>query len=347
MVGADIRSGFLPGQPDMVGTCYSKRPSFPRRETDPISDAMDERGLHSDRLSTFSFSSSTPPTTSTKNKIVAPVVSAAAVVVAALSMGADGNVDDTSTPDGQKKDSLLFGNTNEYTLVEARKSSTSAVTCSDLSSTAATVGGQDNHADRLSTFSLSNMKLDSPSSSGGTMSSSGGGNGGLSSSKTVNHDDRLGTFSFASTDPQSGSTSVWGTTSASSPLPSTSESKIIPPQTKAAAEDSRGSTSTTVRSNNDESRITTNSGDRPTPQQQQTGSLSYIASSVSIKSRNDRIKDIKEATDPKLLHPDGMNIPRLNSKGDVLTLSNTGGRKNIFERINQVTVAAAQQQQQV
>jgi hypothetical protein len=37
-----------------------------------------------------------------------------------------------------------------------------------------------------------------------------------------------------------------------------------------------------------------------------------------------------------------MNIPRLNSKGDVMTLSNTGGRKNIFERIDQ---AAAQQQE--
>ena len=65
--------------------------------------------------------------------------------------------------------------------------------------------------------------------------------------------------------------------------------------------------------------------------------LSSIASSVNVKSHNDRIKDIKEATDPRLLHPDGMNVPRLNSKGGVMMLSGTGGRLNIFQRIDMAT----------
>ena len=39
---------------NMVGTFYSKR-KFPSRERGRISDAKDERGLHGDRLSTFSF----------------------------------------------------------------------------------------------------------------------------------------------------------------------------------------------------------------------------------------------------------------------------------------------------
>jgi len=47
------------------------------------------------------------------------------------------------------------------------------------------------------------------------------------------------------------------------------------------------------------------------------------ASSVSIKTRNDRIKDIKEATDPRLIHPDGQNVPRLNRKGNIMSMSST------------------------
>ncbi|KAL7427209.1 hypothetical protein ACHAXM_000747 [Skeletonema potamos] len=66
---------------------------------------------------------------------------------------------------------------------------------------------------------------------------------------------------------------------------------------------------------------------------QTKGSLSSLASSLKTKSRADRIKEIKILTDPKLLHPDGMNIPRLNAKGDVMSMSSTTGRMNVFERI--------------
>ena len=280
---------------NMVGTFYSKL-KFPSRERGRISDAKDERGLHGDRLSTVSFSSNQPALIKRNNP---PLVSP------------EDDVDESSPDDATRIIDQSFGVDNFHNLIDVSMSKPSQAYRPDPSSA---TDGLDNHADRLSTFSLS-TKEDVPSSAKST-STSGSGN----PIKAVNHDDRLGTFSFASTDPQSGSTSGRGTSS-SSPLPSVSESRIVPPQTKAEGD----------RGGSIESGIAIGTASPTSPQK---GSLSSIASSVSIKSRNDRIKDIKEATDPRLLHPDGMNVPRLNSKGDVMTLSSTGGRLNIFQRID-------------
>jgi len=287
---------------NMVGTFYSKL-KFPSRERDRISDARDERGLHGDRLSTFSFSSSQPQVPK-KNTVVPEDYYA-------------GESSDEIPPDvGGTDQSFGVDNFHNQINVVSMRTPSQA----NRPDPPSAPDGLDNHADRLSTFSLSSTREDAPGSSGAKSVSSGGG----APPRAVNHDDRLGTFSFASTEPQSGSTSVRGT-SASSPLPGVAESNIRPPQTKAADEGARIAGAGSASSSPDRARA---------PPARRGGSLSSIASSVSIKSRNDRIRDIKEATDPKLLHPDGMNVSRLNSKGNVMTLGGTGGRMNIFQRID-------------
>lgn len=267
MMVADRRSGFLPGKTDMVGTFYSKQSTFPNRNKQQISDVTDEKGQHTDRLSTFSLSSmnnnpskqlTKKNTTTTSSSGTVPEVADNSVASPAMGDGATDNMDL----------SIRVDNFHNQVDDSTRKSST-ASTFSNLSSTPE---GLDNHADRLSTFSLS-TKSPPP-----IWVEEGGG-------------DRGG-----------GADEVRGGLQKESISMGLSPDRVYTPPT-------------------------------------QKGSLSSIASSVSIKSRNERIKDIKEATDPKLLHPDGMNIPRLNSKGDVMTLSNTGGRKNIFERIDQAAAA--------
>jgi len=266
MMVADRRSGFLPGKADMVGTFYSKQSTFPNRNKQQISDVTDEKGQHTDRLSTFSLSSMNNKPLKQLTKSISTVAEDS---VASLAMdGTDNNNMDLS---------IRVDNFHNQVDDSTRKSST-ASTFSNLSSTPE---GLDNHADRLSTFSLSTKS--SPPTTTTTRVEGGGGIG-------------------------RGTNDVVG----SGGILKESISMGLSP-------------------------------DRVYTPPSQKGSLSSIASSVSIKSRNERIRDIKEATDPKVLHPDGMNIPRLNSKGDVMTLSNTGGRKNIFERIDE---AAAQQQQQ-
>jgi hypothetical protein len=86
--------------------------------------------------------------------------------------------------------------------------------------------------------------------------------------------------------------------------------------------------------NDDDDDIVTNESYSQVYTPPQKGSLSSLASSLKTKSRVDRIQEIKILTDPKLLHPDGMNVPRLNAKGDVMSMSSTTGRKNIFQRID-------------
>ena len=194
---------------NMVGTFYSKR-KFPSRERDRISDARDERGLHGDRLSTFSFSSSQPVP---KKNTVVPEEDFAGESL-------DGIPSDVGGADPS------FGVDNFHNQIEISMRKPSQANRPDPSFNP---DGLDNHADRLSTFSLSTTREDAPGGSGAKSVSSGGG----PPLRAVNHDDRLGTFSFASTDPQSGSPSVGGT-SASSPLPDAGESNIRPPGTKAA-----------------------------------------------------------------------------------------------------------------
>jgi sugar (pentulose or hexulose) kinase len=336
----------------MVGTFYSKQ-KFPSREKSTISDDIDERGLHSDRLSTFSFSS-------------ANIFSFATRSPKSQSEGLPGNLDDDDEEvagDMMVEDVLGFDEdeigVGDDTALPIANIDDGTMPADDFNSMVGTFYSKQKfpsrekgkfaddidemglHGDRLSTFSFSSSqpKLKTTSNPLPPMSDVDAEPDEILSRSdrtfgfptrqtsttnediptvtpsvfnTVNHNDRLGTFSFASTDPRSGSTSSKGT-SASSPLASTSDSKTTPPQPRP--------------------KESSNQAQYTSPQK---GSLSSIASSVYIKSRNDRIKDIKEATDPKLLHPDGMNVPRLNSKGDVMTLSNTGGRLNIFQRIGNV-----------
>ena len=175
--------------------------------------------------------------------------------------------------------------------------------------------GLDNHFDRLSTYSKGQRPDgDMPSSDVRRVSvGSGGVNPSLSN-------DRLGTFSFGNTASNSGSTSSQGT-SASKPLPNTPNESIKPPQYE----------------KHEEPPIKRDKFDKIdqvfSQASSEKGSLSSLASSVSVKTRSERIKDIKKATDPRLLHPDGQDIPRLNSKGDVMSFSRASQRPSIFERI--------------
>ncbi|KAL3780660.1 hypothetical protein ACHAWO_004141 [Cyclotella atomus] len=70
------------------------------------------------------------------------------------------------------------------------------------------------------------------------------------------------------------------------------------------------------------------------PIMKQPTSLSSLASSLSTTTRNDRISRIKAQNDPRTLHPDGMNVPRLNKGGFVMSMSGREGKKNIFQRID-------------
>jgi hypothetical protein len=271
MMVADRRSGFLPGKADMVGTFYSKQSTFPNRNKQQISDVTDEKGQHTDRLSTFSLSSmnNNKPLKQLTNKNTTTGSNSSGISTVAEDSVASLDMDL----------SIRVDNFHNQVDDSTRKSST-ASTFSNLSSTPE---GLDNHADRLSTFSLSTKS--SPTTT--TTRVEGGGSGGIGQGTN----EVIGGGGILKESISMG----------------LSPDRVYTPPT-------------------------------------QKGSLSSIASSVSIKSRNERIRDIKEATDPKVLHPDGMNIPRLNSKGDVMTLSNTSGRKNIFERIDEA--AAAQQQQE-
>ncbi|KAL3759074.1 hypothetical protein ACHAWU_008683 [Discostella pseudostelligera] len=342
----------------MVGTFYSKQ-KFPSRDKGKISDDMDERGLHSDRLSTFSFSSPNTFSFATRSPKSQSEGSSSSVE--------EGYMVDNSTNDEEDDvDTVVGGNSsfrgaaiNDDTMLADNFNSMVGTFYSKQKFPSREKGKVSDdmdelglHSDRLSTFSFSSSqpkvktplvddagavsdealsgRLDDQSFSitsksitspinrlSSTTSTNEDGSSSTESPSLfnpVNHNDRLGTFSFASTDPHSGSTSIKGT-SASSPLASSSDSKTTPPQSR-------------PKESKDSDRVLYTSP--------QKGSLSSIASSVYIKSRNDRIKDIKDATDPKLLHPDGMNIPRLNSKGDVMTLSSTDGRLNIFQRIGNV-----------
>jgi len=301
-------------RPDnMGGINYSRRKSFPDRQKGKISDEEDQLGLHKDRLSTFSFSANQP-----------------VVKKSQPSPGEDEDdaadaEDESNLPVARNidNDDPSFGVDNFHNNIDINMSKTASPTSRPDPN--AIPDGQTNHADRLSTFSLSakeekeDQPVDAPSSTGF--------GGSLPRDNSNQVDRRLGTFSFASADPKSGSSTGKGT-SYSSPLPSASDSNSQPP---------RSITQSKQRTNTSKDSKITKQPVSPhevySAASPQKGSLSSIASSVSIKSRNDRIEEIKARNDPKLLHPDGMNTPRLNSKGDVMSFSSTKGVPNIFQRI--------------
>ena len=183
-----------------------------------------------------------------------------------------------------------------------------------ISSSSSTPDGEVNHADRMATFSLLSTEKDDDDDVGAPPPDM----------LSDNHGDRLGTFSFAS----GGSGGGGGGPQSKKNMKKTVKSAPI---VKEESEESKAFT-TTAADNNDG--IVTNESYSQVYTPPQKGSLSSLASSLATKTRADRIQEIKTLTDPKLLHPDGMNVPRLNAKGDVMSMSSTTGRKNIFERID-------------
>ncbi|KAL3812110.1 hypothetical protein ACHAXA_009445 [Cyclostephanos tholiformis] len=107
----------------------------------------------------------------------------------------------------------------------------------------------------------------------------------------------------------------------SSPLPSISESRIVLPQTKAEG-DGWGSIQSGIVI-----------GTTSSPASPQRGSLSSIASLVLIKSRNDRIKDIKEATDESFIFgvsPHGKTQGYAGGSAEILLGSNIAANEEVF-----------------
>ena len=280
-----------------VGINYSKRTSFPSREINEVSDEKDEKGLHGDRLSTFSFSTSQQPS-SLGPRAVNKMQSTQQQAERTIS-----NEDGSLSPSDQLGVDNFHGNIN----LNVRKDTAPA-------NRSVPAEGLDNHYDRLSTYSKGQRPDgDIPSSEVRRVSK---GSGGVNPSLS---NDRLGTFSFGNIAPN-GSTSSQGT-SASNPLPNTPNESTKPPQYE----------------KQEEPPIKSNQFDKIdqvfSQASSEKGSLSSLASSVSVKTRSERIKDIKKATDPRLLHPDGQDVPRLNSKGDVMSFSKVTQRPGIFERI--------------
>jgi len=283
-----------------VGINYSKRSSFPSREINEVSDEKDEEGLHGDRLSTFSFSTSQQP-----SSLGPRAVNKMQTTQQQVDRSVDNDSQSPPTPSDQLGVDNFHGNIN----LNVRKDTAPA-------NRPAPAEGLDNHYDRLSTYSKGQRPDgDIPSSEVRRVSA---GSGGVNPSLS---NDRLGTFSFGNVAPNSGSTSSQGT-SASNPLPNNPNESIKPPQYE----------------KQEEPPIKSNQFDKIdqvfSQASSEKGSLSSLASSVSVKTRSERIKDIKKATDPRLLHPDGQDVPRLNSKGDVMSFSRGAGqRPSIFERI--------------
>lgn len=147
---------------------------------------------------------------------------------------------------------------------------------------------------RLGTFSLAKSKQ--PEYIGPSQPNKSDGERDISGGD--NHGDRMSTFSFASTPQSSGSQDP-------------SRADVTP----ISSLDSTPSIDLS-------------------PTIKQPTSLSSLASSLSTTTRNDRISRIKAQNDPRTLHPDGMNIPRLNKGGFVMSMSGREGKRNIFQRID-------------
>ena len=285
-----------------VGINYSKKTSFPSREINEVSDEKDEKGLHGDRLSTFSFSTSQQP-----SSLGPRAVNKMQPTQQQVGKSDDDESQSPPTPSDQLGVDNFHGNIN----LNMRKDTAPA-------NRPAPAEGLDNHYDRLSTYSKGQRPGgDIPSSEVRRVSvGSGGVNPSLSN-------DRLGTFSFGNIAPNTGTTSSQ-CTRASNPLPNTPNESINPPQYEKQEEPPINYSKSNQFDKIDQVFSQASS---------EKGSLSSLASSVSVKTRSERIKDIKKATDPRLLHPDGQDVPRLNSKGDVMSFSRASQRPSIFERI--------------
>eukprot|EP00970_Alexandrium_tamarense_P011750 scaffold2569_cov197-Alexandrium_tamarense.AAC.11 len=317
----------------------------------PPTDEEDELGLHMDRLSTFSFASRGKQSKMSSPEAVVsspPVVEGGTVEevgTIAESEGGTGtpavnkSIYDETLPDNYNNRGIFIHKT-KYPSRSPRKADTvdhieqlrtfsfgskSAGASEGVTDTTPSPPSSKNrssessfkesdHADRLKTFSLSSQSDNIPPASAAASSA------GASARPYDDHGDRLTTFSFASTAPKSGSTSF--------KAESASASAAAPRRSSAPD----ATTSTEGETKASDSDIPPNPTS-PSAQHPARFSLSSLASSLYTQTRNDRIQEIKNKNDPRLLHPDGMNVPRLNSKGSIMSMSSAAGRPNIFQRI--------------
>jgi len=333
----------------MVGVNYSRRKQFPNRTQGRTSDEEDQLGLHKDRLSTFSFSDNQPML-----KKLSQQQSQVEVVEEEEVMDDDDDEEEdvNSFPPIARSDindvdngpSFGVDNFHNNINIDMSRMSRLAGLANRPNPNAILPEGQTNHMDRLSTFSLSDMDEKDSKPPLPDMYVGGTGDQGRGLPQEVsNHDDRLGTFSFGADTAKSNTSNNNANNNASGNAPNYAQQQQQQPPPKST---------TTVQTNRQNKNKETpkqkySPSNEPHPTDpnrvytfpQAKGSLASIASSVSVKSRNDRIEEVKTRTDPRLLHPDGMNTPRLNSKGDVMSASNFGGRPTIFQRIEQANTA--------
>lgn len=388
---------------NMIGIAYSKKssPSLNNFNTNrnPITqqisnqDIDQESGMHTDKVSTFSFSSSNSksaflgravsgsnggnslreftwasnnsPSSSSlssttgniggeskeerqkrmKEEVIASAAASAAAAITTTSSSTNDSNDDghvktavllnkkkdidaTSSAEDNNDDIAIMKVDNFHNMVNVNMSKNTGL--KRLIYAPQTPDGQVNHADRMATFSLLSTEDGNAAGDGGGSSIGSGST--PPDSLDTNHGDRLGTFSFASS-TASGNPKRKITISGNKKqvLAAAAVVREVP---AVVMKESESKPLGGSDDNDDDDDIVTNESYSQVYTPPQKGSLSSLASSLKTKSRVDRIQEIKILTDPKLLHPDGMNVPRLNAKGDVMSMSSTTGRKNIFQRID-------------
>jgi len=349
---------------NMIGIAYSKKSPFTSNRNPPTQqnsskDVDLETGMHCDKISTFSFSSQN---TKRREGVVSgsnggsslreATWASSSKMKSSLSGGGGGDVGLSS--DDVVEELTIGGESKEEKQKRMKDEVFASTTTSEEEPTDPSMSvdnfhnminvdmskntglkrfisprtdGQVNHADRMETFSLLSTEDESDSSNLAP------------ETLEVNHGDRMGTFSFASSSSSSG-----GGGANKKKKPKLQEMADAAAVGQKDESKSKPATSTAATGNNSNPPLPKVNINDSTPTESfdtrsqvyslpQRGSLSSLASSLKTISRADRIKEIQIRTDPKLLHPDGMNVPRLNVKGDVMSMSSTTGGMNVFERI--------------
>ncbi|KAL3796025.1 hypothetical protein HJC23_013082 [Cyclotella cryptica] len=343
-----------------INNAYTPNRGFPVRKLAAPADVDDERGQHVDRLGTWSFAASAGTQKKLADRIPQRKRTEAGDADNAQideAMQADGgspagsdkvnaaDVLDELAPDNfnnrdihiskhkfPNRDSSATSSqamnddhaqalkTFSFASQQSKKEPNAAASTADSGSSRAYSKSMADRMDRLTTYSLSRSKSEYgiPPTAITTTD--------VFPSDKVNHIDRLSTFSFASTAPRSGSTTVRSDTTFSS----SSDTEKTTDDTSISTE---GSNAPSIDLSSPKTKLS-----------QQPTSLSSLALSLSTTTRNDRIKEVKSKNDPRIIHPDGMNIPRLNSGGSVMSMSRREGKKNIFQRIEGRDVDENQEQ---
>ena len=179
----------------MVGINYSKRTRFPNRTRGKISDEEDQLGLNRDRLSTFSFSDNRPAAARRSRPPIPGEEGDGA------DAGEEGDGADPPAVAGRDRrgDDRSFGVDNFHNNVNIDRSATKLGSLAGRAEPAAASDRQTNHADRLSTFSLSSA--DGREDGGEDPPPDGAAPGDAGAAPpprgASDHMERLGTFSFA------------------------------------------------------------------------------------------------------------------------------------------------------